>query len=90
MDPLEKRIEAIIGILNSVLDDSLDSELALQRWPNIDEENNALIKRVWFQLRRYVNDGDIRGRENEYEESLKQRLRARIDDLKELSSQGEK
>jgi len=86
MDPLEKRVEVIIAILNSVLDDSLDPKLALQRWPNIDEESSSQIKRVWFQLRLYATDSDIRSREPEYEESLKKRLRARIEDLKKLSS----
>ncbi len=58
----------VVRLLEMAAAGKLDSAVALEQWPDIDSEEDALIAAGWHELSHFANDGDIRDRDKEYDE----------------------
>lgn len=63
-----EKTELIISLLENVAAGALDANTALEKWPDIDVENNDLIAASWHDLTHYAADADIRKKDPAYAE----------------------
>ena len=77
------RIKTVIELLEKVVGGQIDANSAMEKWPDIDAEEDDLIKAGWHELSHLANDTDIRAKDKEYEEILKDNLREFVREIRE-------
>lgn len=77
------KIEDIITLLEGVANGVLDPNIALQRWPSVEEETDNLIKTAWHDLSHFCTDEDIRKKDWEYDQYQRGLLREKLEKIRE-------
>jgi hypothetical protein len=80
-----RRAEQAASLLEGVLSGSIEPAQALESWPYLDDETDEALKSAWHELSHYVADQDIRGREPEYEQFIKETLAAFVKEIRQNS-----
>ena len=84
MKSLDRRLTEIVDLLEDFIEGRLGVDTAIERWPNIDDEDNDLIKEAWHQLYHFKIDADVVARDLQYADAQRKRLVARIEELRKI------
>ncbi len=75
------KIKTIISLLENVINNREDAESALNKWPDIDSEEDPLIAASWHDLSHFAADWDIREKDDKYAELQTEMLQKRVDSI---------
>jgi hypothetical protein len=90
MDPtVTQRAEAAVQLLEQVLSGATPPDLALERWPSIEAEDDELLVLTGHDLSHFAADGDIRARDRAYAEYQAQLLTRRLREIREKFGLGQ-
>ncbi|EEF62122.1 hypothetical protein [Pedosphaera parvula] len=64
--------EQIVKLLEQVVTNEITAKRAIDSWPNIDEEQDALIKSAWHELYHFYTDEDIRKKDAAYDQERRE------------------
>jgi hypothetical protein len=78
-----ERARVAVEILARVLSGEAAAYLALDEWPNIDSEDNALLIAAWHDLTHFAVDEDIRRDDRCYADYQRDLLMRRVREIKE-------
>lgn len=76
MTTARQRAEYTVELLEGIVSGTIEAPQALKSWPDPDEETDETIKSAWHELSHYAADEDIRTRDPEYAQFMKETLAA--------------
>ena len=81
-----ENLQQLMDLLTRAASGEQVSELDIHKvkWSSDDKVISRISNHAWLDLRRYVDDADIRNRDKKYEESLRRGVVMRRDELKAL------
>jgi hypothetical protein len=69
------RIKAIVLLLEGVAEGDIDPDQALRDWGDVDQDQDQLFASAWHELIHFVDDDDIREKDEEYDSYQRQLLK---------------
>lgn len=76
------KIELIVSLLEGVAKGAIEADVALEQWPNIDDESDDLVADSWHDLSHFSADADIREKDSEYADYQVALLRDKANQIK--------
>jgi hypothetical protein len=83
------KIEKILNIITNVAEGTMDPNRGLKMWPSFDPETDPLIAACWHDFSHFVNDHDIRARDEKYDSYQRILLKSGADKIREKYSKKE-
>ena len=81
MEKLEK-VRFVISLLERTIANEQEAQKSLEKWPDIDSEQDELLKAAWHDLSHFAADSDIRQRDKGYAESQTDLLRQHVKSIR--------